>query len=295
MPGTSKRTTQRRVQIAFGLVLAAILYAELNQRDYAPVLTHRSAVVIAAPQVAANPFEKLLKEDPLAALIELRTRHLSEVQDYRCTLVKQEVLPSGMSAEQEMEVLFRQHPYSVTLTWVRNAGLAQRVIYVKDLWVDENAENPEDRDLAVCQPGALGAMLIKSIKMPIRGSMARQTARRNIDEFGFTRALDLLIKYCELARSRDELVLEYRGEGRFDGRPVWVVHRHLPYTGEGGLYPDRTAEIYIDQEYHVPVAVYCYSDIEQKPANLLSKYEFRNIRFNVGLTDKDFDPATYGM
>jgi len=295
MPGTPKRTTQRRVQIAFGLVLAAILYAELNQRDYAPVLTQRSAVVIAAPQVAVNPFEQLLRDDPLAALIELRTRHLSEVQDYRCTLVKQEVLPSGMSAEQEMEVLFRQHPYSVTLTWVRNAGLAQRVIYVKDRWVDDTADNPAERDLAVCQPGALGAMFIKSIKMPIRGSMARQTARRNIDEFGFTRALDLLIRYCELARSRNELVLEYRGEGRFDGRPVWVVHRHLPYTGEGGLYPDRTAEIYIDKEYHVPVAVYCYSDIEQKPANLLSKYEFRNIRFNVGLTDKDFDPATYGM
>lgn len=295
MPGTPKRTTQRRIHTAFGLVLAGILYVELNHRDYEPVLTQRSAVVVAAPQVFVNPFEKLLTEDPLAALVELRARHLSEVQDYRCTLVKQELLPSGMTAEQEMEVLFRQHPYSVTLTWVRNAGLAQRVIYVKDRWIDAEADNPNERDLAVCQPGALGAMIIKSIKMPIRGSLARQTARRNIDEFGFTRALDLLIKYCELARSRNELTLEYRGEGRFDGRSVWVLHRHLPYTGEGGLYPDRTAEIYIDKEYHIPVAVYCYGDMEQQPANLLSKYEFRNIRFNVGLTDKEFDPATYGM
>ncbi len=52
---------------------------------------------------------------------------------------------------------------------------------------------------------------------------------------------------------------------------------------------------FIDKEYRVPVAVYCYSDDARKPDKLLGKYEYRDIRFNVGLTDAVFDPDTYGM
>jgi hypothetical protein len=295
MPGTPKRSTQRKIQLLFGLLLAGICYLEVSEQDNEPILTGRSAVVMAGPRVVVNPIERLLREDPLSALKELRARHLEQVKDYRCTLVKQELLPSGLSAEQELEVLFRQEPYSVVLHWVRNAGLANRAIYVKGKWIDDNASDPNERDLAMCQPGKLGAFFLKSIKMPIHGPMAHETARRSIDEFGFGRTLDLLIKYCDAAKARSELKLEFQGEGRYEGRPVWILRRHLPYSKQSDTYPDRTAEIYIDKELHIPVAVYCYSDDDQKPENLLGKYEFRDIHFNVGLTDTDFDPETYGM
>ena len=296
MPGPHKPSTHRRIQVAFGLALAGLCYLEISTQEYEPVLTQRSAVVFAGSRAPTDPVEKMLRENPLAALIELRAQHVQEVKDYTCTLVKQEVLPSsGLGAEQEIEVLFRQEPYSVVFHWVRNAGLANRVIYVKGRWVNADADNPAEQEQALCQPGTLGAVFLKSIKMPIHGPMARDTARRSLDEFGFKRTLDLLVKYCEIAKTRGELVLEFRGEARFDGRPVWVLHRHLPYTGEGGTYPDRTAEIYIDKELRIPVAVYRYSDTEQKPAHLLGKYEYRNIRLNAGLTDAEFDPATYGM
>ncbi len=295
MPGMQAQKTRRRIQLVFGLALAGILYAEFSHQDYQPVLTQHSAIVLAEPRVASDPFERLLRQDPLAALIETRQRHLQEVTDYRCTMIKQELLGSGMSAEQEIEVRFRQAPYSVMMEWVRNAGLASRVLYVKGQWTNPQAEDPAHRERAVCQPGAVAKLFVKSIKMPIHGSMARRTARRSIDEFGFGRTLDLLIKYCEIAKSRDELRLTFRGSTHFDGRPVWVIRRHLPYTGEGGRYPDRSTDIFIDQEYRVPVAVYCYSDDAHSSANLLGKYEYRDIRFNVGLTEADFEPATYGM
>lgn len=295
MPGSQKRLPQRRIQLVFGLALAGICYLDFYQHDNEPVLTQRSAVVLAGPRVTADPFEKLLREDPLAALTDLRALHVREVKDYRCSFVKQELLASGMSAEQEIDVLFRQEPFSVVMHWVRNAGMANRAIYVKGRWAEPAAEKPAEREFAVCQPGTAISWALKSIKMPIHGTMAKRTARRSIDEFGFKRTLDLLIKYCELAKSRGELELEFRGETHFDGRPVWVLRRHLPYTGENGPYPDRTAEIFIDKEYRVPVAVYCYCDDELKAAKLLGKYEYRNIRFNLGLTEADFTPATYGM
>jgi len=295
MPSDQPQKTYRRMKLVFGLVLLGVFYAEFTDRDYKPILTHHSAIVLAGPRVSEDPLDKLIRSHPLAAMIELRDRHVHEVKDYGCSMVKQELLPSGMSAEQEMNVKFRQEPYSVMMHWVRNGGLANRVIYVKGRWTEQDAESKDQRDLALCQPGAVAQMFLKSIKMPIHGSMAKRTARRSIDEFGFKRTLDLLIKYCEVAESRGELRLEYRGETHFDGRPVWVIRRHLPYTEGSELYPDRTAEIFIDKEYRVPVAVYCYADDAMEPAKLLGKYEYRNIRFNLDFTGSDFDPATYGM
>ncbi len=291
-----RRLSQRRVQVLCGLLLAGVLYAELEfNADYEPVLAKGTPVVYAAEQIAADPFERLIRHDPLAALVEARGRLVSESRDYACTFVKQERIGSSIRAEQEVAVKFRPRPYSVMMHFIRNPGLAQRAIYIKGKWTDTDADDPALRELAVCQPGKGLSLLLKSIKQPIRGTMAKRTSRRSMDEFGFERALDLLIKYCQIASERGELKLEFKGESHFDGRPVWVIRRALPYTAEGGRYPDRFANIYLDKAYLVPVAVYCYSADDSDPLNLLGKYEYRNVRFSPGLTDKDFDPVTYGM
>lgn len=296
MPRERRRLSQRRVQVLCGLLLAGALYAQLEfNADYEPVLAKGTPVVYAAEQPVADPFERLIRRDPLEALAQAKKQLVRDSRDYACNFVKQERVGSTIRAEQEVSVMFRPQPYSVMMHFVRNPGLAERAIYIKDKWTDNDATDPALRELAVCQPGKGLSLLLKSIKQPIHGTMAKRSSRRSMDEFGFERALDLLIKYCDLARERGELTLEFKGETHFDGRPVWVVRRVLPYTAEGGRYPDRIANIYIDKVYHVPVAVYCYSADDGGPMNLLGKYEYRNVRFDPGLTEKDFDPATYGM
>ncbi len=296
MPSDRKSLNRRRIQILFGVLLACILYAEFKLHGgYEPII-RKGEVVLASVPARADRFESLVRESPLEALTESRDQLDREARDYGCTFVKQERLSDDMGAEQEIEVLFRPDPYSVMMNWTRNAKLSQRVIYVKGKWIDEGASKPEYRELAVVQPLKVFTMIVgDSMKQPINGFFAQRSSRRSIDEFGFKRALDLLIKYCDLARSRDELELAFKGESHFDGRPVWVIRRHLPYTGEDGIYPDRVAEIYLDKEYRVPVAVYCYDRDRALPEDLLGKYEYRNVRFGLGLTEKDFEPATYGL
>lgn len=296
MPPPQDKTTHRRLQLVIGFALAGLFYAEYQlSRGPNAVQLQNHAVVLNGPLINAQPFEKLIRTDPLAALKKARTQHRRNVSDYACTFVKQEWLPSGMSREQEIETKFRAEPFSVMMHWIRNPGLAQRVIYVKNRWVDEDAGNPDEREQAVCRPIPPLDSLIKSIKQPIRGSRAKKASRRCIDEFGFERSFDLLIEYCELARSRNELHLEFKGDSEFDGRPTWVIRRELPYTRKGGPYPDRIAEIHIDKKFKIPVAVYCYADDDMTPEKLLGKYEYRNVRMDIGLTDRDFDPAAYGM
>jgi len=286
---------QWRIQIGCGAVLFAILYAQLSMNSPIPVINTGAPVVYAAETVSADPFERLVRENPLEALIESRARLIRDARDYTCTFVRQERIDDEISQEQETNVKFRAEPYSVVMEFTRNAGLAKRAIYVKGRWRDETADDESLKELAVCQPANGLALLIKSVKQPINGTMAKATSRRSIDEFGFRRSLDLIIKYSERAEKAGELQLEYRGETRFDGRDVWLIRRTLPYSGPDGKYPDRVANIYIDCAHKVPVAVYCYSNDACEPGQLLGKYEYRNVRFNVGLTESDFEPATYGM
>lgn len=295
MPSDPRNRSQRRIQIGCGLILVAILYGQLAMESPKPVINTGAPVVYADAPVAADPFEKQLRSDPFAGLVESRNRLVRDARDYTCTFVKQERIDGEITDEQEANVKFRSEPYSVMMEFTRNAGLANRAIYVKGKWRDESADDESLRELAVCQPGNGLSMFIKSIKQPIHGTLAQKSSRRAIDEFGFRRALDLLIKYSEQARATGELKLEFVGETRFDGRDVWLVRRTLPYTGLDGKYPDRVANVYVDCRHLVPVAIYTYSDDDEAPEHLLGKYEYRNVRFNVGLTEKDFDPATYGM
>lgn len=291
-----KRALPRRLRLVFGVVLFAILFVQyqLSAGSDSPVVL-RESVAMSAESLDADPFESLIRRNPLAALIEARHQHLREVTDYECVLVKQELLPSGMSEEQVIKVKFRHAPYSVYMEWLRNPGMAARVLYVQGRWTDTDAEDPAERELAIAQPGAIARIFVKSVKQPIRGRLARKSSRRFVDEFGFQKTLDRLIQFSEIAKARNELTLEFKGDSRFDGRPVWVIRRELPYTEEGGRYPDRTAEVLIDKALRVPVAIYCYSDEDKQPQSLLAKYEYRSVRMGVGLTEKDFDPRTYGM
>jgi hypothetical protein len=295
MPQEPKSITRRKLQLFFALVLGALLYAQF-QLDDSPVvvLNHRTPTVLASEAAPVDSFERLIRTNPLEALKAARARHLHDVTDYECVMVKQELLPSGMSDEQEIRVKHRHAPFSVYMDWLRNPGLAERVLYVRGKWTDPGAKQGE-RELAIAQPGKIAQLFVKSVKQPVRGKLAKKQSRRFLDEFGFASTLDMLIRYCDLAAQRGELSLEYCGESRFDGRNVWVIRRTLPYSGEGGTYPDRIAEVYIDKEYRVPVAVYCFSSDERIPSHLLGKYEYRSVRMKAGLTDKDFDPATYGM
>lgn len=296
MPHDLQRKTRRRIQILCGLLLVGILYAEFAfDTNHAPIINRGMQFVFADNKISETTFEDLVRRDPLAALIGARDKLVRESRDYSCLFVKQERIGSAMSAEQEIEVKFRPEPFSVMMHWVKNEGMAERVIYVKGRWVDPSEENPDLREQAVCKPGKGLSVFIKSIKQPIHGSIAKKSSRRMIDEFGFRRAMDLLIQYCEIAKTKGELTLEFRGETKFDGRPVWMIRRILPYNGEHGIYPDRVAEVYLDQEHHIPIAVYCYSDRDAKPEHLLGKYEYRYIRFSPGISEGDFDPSTYGM
>lgn len=211
------------------------------------------------------------------------------VKGYTCTFTKQERIKNRLTSAQVVAVKFREQPFSVDMKWVNNAKEADRALYVEGAWTDDDGQ-----PLAWIKPhGWLIKIVVPKIQQPIHGKRAKAAARRSIDQFGFRRSLELILKYTELGHKNGDLKLTFTGQGKVNGRPTFVFDRILPYNGDKGTYPDALLRFHIDQEWLVPTAVYSYSDLQAR--KLLGSYIYTDVTFNPGLKDKHFDPEANGF
>jgi hypothetical protein len=231
----------------------------------------------------ASEIENLARRDPLSFMKHCLAEYDRKIRDYTVTFTKQERLRGKLAAEQETQVRFRQSPYSVDMMWTRNPGRASRVLYVQGARTDKTG-----RELALIKPaGILGGIGIK-VERDIHGPDADVESRRSIDQFGFRKTLELIVKYSEKAAASGELSLEFTGEGSLDGRPTYMFERRLPYTGQDEPYPDKLLVVHVDQEWLLPTGCFSYAD--DAGQDLLGKYLLTDASFNVGYDAADFDP-----
>jgi len=233
---------------------------------------------------------QLARSDPLGFLQHCLDRYdAARVRDYTCTFITEQRINGSLTPVQEARVRFRERPFSVDMFFVRNPVDAQRALYVQDAWRDDMG-----RELAWFKPaGAIVKLFVPKIQQPISGQRAKANSRRTLDEFGFRRTLEVILKYSQRGYQNQELRLQFIGQGQIDGRSTYVFERHLPYTGQEEPYPDALLRYHIDREWLVPTGCYSFADHEGR--NLLGSYVTTDIRFNVGLMDADFDPTKLGF
>jgi len=236
---------------------------------------------IAVEFAPADKYEQLARRDPIEFLQTCRREYDRRVTDYRCLFIKRERVNGAMSSEQEIDVAYREKPFSVHMNWIKNPGRAKEVSYVKDRWVEDG------RQLALIKPaGVLGLLVPGGVKRDIRGKDVRTASRKTIDQYGFRNSLDLIIKFCIMAQGQPGYELNYLGIAEFDGRESYVLQRRLPFTAEDDPYPDRLLLIYIDREWLVPTGCFAYAD--DAGTELLGQYVSKQVAINIGLSDADF-------
>ena len=291
----SRRNTRIRILVGCGLI--GLFCWQFGRDADTGALSNVRAASVVTPAIAyAVPLPKLTvsnddlaRTDPLALLQIALQRYQKSVSDYQCIFTKQERIRGKLGQEQQIQVRFREMPFSVLMEWTRNAGDAKRVLYVQGQW-----QNNDGEDLAKIEPqGAIARLLVRSVALPISGSTAKAQSRRTIDKFGFRNALKLIIDYAATAVQTGQGSLVYAGQGELEGRPTWILKRTLPYTADGGDWPDRILIVHIDREWLLPIACYTYADDAQQ--TMLAKYEFSNVRLNTGLTARDFDAQVNGF
>lgn len=266
------------------VALAAALPEGGVQADSA-VRVHTLApqTAVLASTVDRGSLRELARRDPLG-LVELGLRRYQErVRDYRCVFHKQERIDGKLGAQEEIEVRFRVEPTSVFMVWRRNADQVRRVLFIDD----GRSLDSKGRKQARVEPnGAIARLFVRDIMLPINGKRAESASRRTIDEFGFGQTFRLFDRFNRVAAQRGELVVRYDGEGEIDGRPTFRLVRLLPYTGQGGMYPEARLEFHLDQETLLPTAVFAWGKADG--AYLLGSYVFTDVQLNCGLSDADF-------
>ncbi|NLX04275.1 MAG: DUF1571 domain-containing protein [Phycisphaerae bacterium] len=255
------------------LIAVAILCTVLMSRS--PALAEEAHAAIQIPVEERQIVQErmaLAQSLPQEFLAFALKNYQRQIRDYTCLFVKQELVQGKLTKEQHIEVKFREGPFAVFMQWVKNPSLVDHVLYVKGRHGDKALVKPA---------GVLGWFVPTHVKRGVNSPDSAKVSRRRLDQFGFGNALDLIHETNTRAEKAGDLKLTYKGEGQIDDRKTFVLERKLPDKPE---YPDQKLVVHVDQEWLVPVATYCY-DAHNR---LLGKYEYRDVKLNVGLSWKEF-------
>lgn len=270
----------RRTALWMGrIVLAAGLAGCIRAPVAAPV------PVPDAPAVAGATTDRpagQATEDPIAILQEGLDRYNRTAASYTCMLRKQERIdPKGpMGPEQEMACKFLESPFSVYLDTVKNPSGAKKVLYVEGRW----------NNRMLVQPSGIGAIL-GSLLVDPRGPLARAETLQFIDQFGFKRTSETLIRGYRLARREGILTTRLLGADTVDGRKVIGYEAKITEPRPTGRFDFPHVRIWLDREWLLPIGI----DVWDAEGVERGHYRFANVNFKANLSAGDFLPEANGM
>ena len=273
------RPRNRWIRILVGVLLISLFCIQCTQRTEAVPETDMVQAVDGEAlgrmnQDTLKKVEHLARTDHIALLEYCLEQYEGRFNDYTCTFMKQEKIGGTMKDRQQMEVKFMESPYSVAMKWVENAPIVDRTIYVEGQWDGRMLVRPANP--------ALRLMVASKLVEP-DGPDAMKNTLRPVNRFGFKRSLESLLRVYREAEEAGDLEESYGGMKEVNGRNAVVLVRYLPNKGD---YPAHRTLTYIDLEYLVPIGVEGYGWDDQ----LMCRYFYKDVKFNVGLTSEDFLP-----
>lgn len=269
------RPSNRSVRCLVGLLLVGLFCIQCI-----PGQDSSSSVVIARttsldPKAAEQKLVEMARNDHIALLEQCLRNYADRYTDYTCTLIKQERIGGKMGLEQEIQTKYKESPFSVAMKWTKNPPIGDRVLYVEGKYNGNMMVRPASGLLQMLTGGSV-------LRKP-DGAEAMRSTLRPVNMFGFRRGLEELVKVYRGARQAKDLDQRFGGFADVAGRNTIVLERYLPARDN---YPAWKTVIYIDREYLVPICIEGYNWDKQ----ISSRYVYRDVRFNTGLTDDDFLP-----
>ena len=217
-----------------------------------------------------------------SALIEKAWAKWQGVKDYTCIFTKRERVKGELLPEQTILMKVRENPFSIYMKWVGEEHRGQEALYVT---------GKNDGELKVHRGGLLG---IINFNLDPEGDLAMKNDRHPITEAGIGHTIRLIREDLALARKNNEGEITGLGKKEVDGSGVHCFRAVVPpekvKTGSKKTSPEKyysaLSEICLDAVSLLPVSVTIYDSAGE----LLEKYGYREVKLNVGLTDRDFDP-----
>ncbi len=204
----------------------------------------------------------------------------ARIRDYTGTLVREERIAGQLQPEQFIEIRIRQQPYSAYLKWASPKHLAgQEAIYVA---------GKNNNEIRAKGTGILG--IVGYVSLPTNDPRVMKNSRHAITETGIGNLLEILSRSYELERRLPAGTVKASfGQYAFEQRRCTRMEvTHTVFNAQ--LYCYRCV-VYFDNEYKLPVRVEVYDWPARKGdpnGELVERYSYINLKFNVGLTDATF-------
>jgi hypothetical protein len=226
--------------------------------------------------------------DPALKIAREGLAHIrADVKDYTARLVKRERVKGELTPEETMLLKVRNRkldgdklvtPLSVYMRFLKPKSMAGREV----IWV----ENQNDGDLIAHDAGL--AKFIRA-KLPPNGFLAMVGNRYPITDIGIENLVVKLIERGEKEKKVGDCEVEFK-ESKINGRACTLIEIRHPEPNP--KYEFFLAQIYIDKKLFVPIRYAAYKWPEKKGGEnvLEEEYTYLDLKLNVGLTDKDFDP-----
>jgi hypothetical protein len=256
--------------ILLGLVGLSMTYVRgqgVSPTSNPQTITPTSAVV-------GNPFDQ-----PYVWLSEAR-RNFAVVKDYTCTLAKRENINGVLSDEHIIEAKFRSQPFSVYMRWLAPAKLyGQEAAFIQGV----NGNKMRVHSKGVIK-GAVGF-----VSLDLNDRRVTEQSRHTINDAGIGNMIDQAYKYVEGERQIGKGQVRTT-EVMYDNRRCLRVEM---IRGERRLPTDfyRTV-LYLDKDSKLPIRAENYDWPRQggtPGGDLMELVSFSNLRWNQGLTEKEFN------
>ncbi len=248
-----------------------------------PVYRVSNARVEAKDAVPAHPLDPALKI-AYDSLDKIRTT----VDDYSCTLIKQERINGVLNPEEYMFAEIRNRkvvndqmvtPLSVYLYFLKPSKIKGReVIYVEG----------QNNGKIVAHEGGL-LRIAPPVWLNPAGPIAMRGQLYPITDIGIETLVEKLIEKGERDRQRGECTVDFIKGAKINGRVCTVLQ--VKHPTKRPWFDFHIARIFIDDELQLPIryAAYTWPATEGGKPQLLEAYTYLNMKLNVNLTNADFN------
>ena len=192
------------------------------------------------------------------------------VRDYTATYEKEERAISN-GERQTIRLSFRK-PLDVRLDWLNDKGkVDQTAVY-------QHGRN--DGKVVARRSGLLGG-LAGTVRLDPHDRLALQDSRHPITEVGLGHIIEAVSEGLRRGQLKPGPVREVLVDGRPADQFEFDVSSNAGVFGVEGA---RRAIVWVDRELKLPIKVEVFGENNR----LLERHRFKELRTNVGLTDKTF-------
>jgi hypothetical protein len=229
-----------------------------------------------AAAVVGTPYDQ-----PMAWLLEAR-RNFTAVQDYTCTVTKRENVNGVLSEEHYIDAKFRTQPFSVYMRWLLpSKWKGQEIAFIL-------GRNNNKMRVHSPNSGGLIKKAVGFVSIDVNDHRVLEHSRHTIYEAGIGNLIEQAVKYVDTEK--------HIGKGQVRINEIENDKRRCLRVeiirGERRTQYDfyRTV-LFLDKDAKLPVRAENYDWPRQGGApggELMELISFTNLRWNNGLTDRDF-------